>query len=1065
MLTGTAVYSQKTITGKITNATTKEPLAGASVLVKGTSSGTQTDMDGKFTLVLPATGSTISVSAVGFKTREMAVGENATFDIELTEGIDPLDEVVVTGYTSQRKKDITGAVSVVNVGDLKAVPAANATSQLQGRASGVTVVENGVPGSESQVRIRGMGSFSNNNPLYVVDGVQTSSIASLNPNDIESMQVLKDAASSSIYGVRASNGVIVITTKKGKGKGVNVAYDMYYGIQNPGNGFDLLNAQEEGELLFLARKNSGLATTGSIYGNGASPVLPPYIFYSGAPNNGVPITSNNPGVDPSKYSLDYGRLGDPGYSPYIIVPSSAGTNWYNEITRNAPIQNHNVTVSGQGDASRYMLSLNYFDQDAITKMQFFKRYTARLNSEFKVLKGVRIGENLQLEYNEGNTGNNANIESSIIANSFRPMSIIPVYTINGKDFAGSAGGTGFGTLGNSKNPLAQLSRAENNRGRGTSIFGNVYGEVDFLDGFTFRTSFGGGLNNSYYFTYPFIEYEHTENNANQTYSEGSFNSYTWIWTNTLAYKKTFGNHNVAALAGYESQKSSGRQIIGNSTGYYAYNYQPFINLNNGTVQNLGGSVAYTPVTNLSYFGKVDYSFRGKYLVSASLRRDGSSKFLDPNKYGTFPAFSLGWRIVDEPFMSGSGFFNDLKLRGGWGKSGNEAALSPSNSFTTFGSNRQSSWYDIAGTQASPMEGFFLSFVGNPNGGWEKSVSTNIGFDATILKNSTDIVFDWYQRKTEGLLYNPAGQGIAGAVAANNPPFRNVGSMQNTGVDLMITNRAKIAKDLRLISTLTFTTYKNEITAITNDGLKFFDFNSPANEQNRIGAPITRNIVGNPMNTFFGYQVAGIFQSAAEVASAPTQSGAAPGRFRYADINGDKKIDADDRTILGDPNANFTYGLNLALEYKNFDFVAFFYGVQGRDIFNYTKWWTDFSGGFPGGRSKRSLYESWLPDGSRPGAKTPIQETSNGFSSGSTVNSYYVEDGSYLRLRNLQIGYTFKIKGISSFRAYIQGTNLFTATKYSGIDPEILVNSNSAQGIDTGAFPIVSQYTFGLNVKF
>lgn len=1061
------IFAQINITGKVTGGASSAPVAGASVILKGSTTGSQTDGEGNFSLTVPSNSSILVISAVGYKTQEITVGGTTNFTILLVEGVDPLDEVVVTGYTSQRKKDITGAVSVVNAADLKSVPAANATSQLQGRASGVTVVENGVPGSESQVRIRGMGSFSNNNPLYVVDGVQTSSIASLNPNDIESMQVLKDAASSSIYGVRASNGVIVITTKKGKGKGVTVSYDMYYGSQNPGDGFDLLNAQEEGQLLFLARKNSGLATTGSIYGNGANAVVPEYIFYSGAPNNGIPITGSNPGVNPSLYNLDYGRLGDqnPTYNPYIIVPSSAGTNWYNEITRSAPIQNHNVTVSGQGEGSRYMLSLNYFDQEAITKMQFFKRYSARMNSEFKVAKGVRLGENLQLEYNEGNTGNNANIESSIIANSFRPMSIIPVYTINGRDFAGSAGGTGFGTLGNSKNPMAQLSRAENNRGRGTSIFGNVYGEVDFLDGFTFRTSFGGSMNNSYYYNYPFIEYEHTENNANTTYGEGSFNSFNWIWTNTLSYKKTFGDHNVAALAGYESQKASGRQMIGNSTGYYAYNYQPFINLNNGTVQNLGGSVAYTPVTNVSYFGKVDYSFRGKYLLSASVRRDGSSKFLDPNKYGTFPAFSVGWRIVDEPFMAGATFLNDLKIRGGWGESGNEAALSPSNSFTTFGSNRQSSWYDIAGTQASPMEGFFLSFVGNPTGGWERSVSTNIGFDATILKNSTDIVFDWYQRKTEGLLYNPAGQGIAGAVAANNPPFRNVGSMQNTGIDLMITNRAKIAKDLRLISTLTFTTYKNEITAITNDGLKFFDFNSPANEQNRIGAPITRNMVGSPMNTFFGYQVIGLFQSASEVSSAPTQSGAAPGRFRYADINGDKKIDADDRTILGDPNPDFSYGLNLALEYKRFDVAAFFYGVQGRDIFNYTKWWTDFSGGFPGGRSKRSLYESWLPDGSRPGAKTPIQETSNGFSSGSTVNSYYVEDGSYLRLRNLQIGYTFKIKGISSFRAYVQGTNLFTATKYSGLDPEILVNSNSAQGIDIGAYPIVSQYTFGLNVKF
>jgi len=1068
------LFAQVNITGKVTGSTSNAPVAGASIIVKGTSTGSQTDADGAFAITVPSNSSILVISAVGYKNQEITVGGTTNFTIVLVEGVNPLDEVIVTGYTSQRKKDITGAVSVVNVADLKSVPASNATSQLQGRASGVTVVENGVPGATSSVRIRGLGSFSNNNPLYVVDGVQTSSIAALNPNDIESMQVLKDAASASIYGVRASNGVIVITTKKGKSKGVSVAYDMYYGMQSPGDGFDLLNAQEEGELLFLARRNSGLATTGSIYGNGSTAVVPGYIFYSGAPNNGVPITGSNPGVDPGKYNLDYGRLGDAGYSPYIIVPSSAGTNWYDAVTRNAPIQNHNVTVSGQGDASRYMLSMNYFDQQAITEHQFYKRFTTRMNSEFKVAKGVRIGENLQLTYNDGNTVGNAssgdqnnNQEASVIAQTFRPMSIIPIYTINGTDFAGSAGGTGFGTLGNAKNPLAILSRNQNNRNRGTSIFGNVYAEVDFLKSFTFRTSFGGGLNNSYYYSYPFIEYEHTENNANTTYNEGSINTYNWIWTNTLNYKKQLDNHTFNVLAGYESQKAGGRQMIGASTGYYAYNYQPFINLNNGTVQNLGGSAAYTPVTNISYFGKLDYNYKGKYLLTASVRRDGSSKFLDPNKYGTFPAFSLGWRLIDEPFMNGATFLNDLKLRGGWGKSGNEAALSPSNAFTTFGSNRQSSWYDMNGTNNSPSEGFFLSFVGNPAGGWEKSVSTNIGFDATILKNSTDIVFDWYKRTTEGLLYNPAGQGIAGAVAANNPPFRNVGSMQNTGIDLMITNRAKLAKDLRLISTLTFTTYKNEITAITNDGLTFFDYNSPANESNRIGAPITRNMVGSPMNTFFGYQVAGIFQSATEVSSSASQSGAAPGRFRYADINGDKIIDANDRTVLGDPNPDFTYGLNLGLEYKNFDLSAFFYGVQGREIFNYTKWWTDFSGGFPGGRSKRALYESWLPDGSRPGAKTPIQETSNGFSSGSTVNSYYVEDGSYLRLRNLQIGYTFHMKGqkISNFRIYLQGTNLFTSTKYSGLDPEIVVNDDRAQGIDIGAYPVVSQFVFGANIKF
>lgn len=1070
MLLCTAAFAQKTVTGKVLGKG-GVPVAGATVQVKGSSVMTTTAADGSYSIAVPNDQSILTISSVGFETVDIVASGAGSINLSDKENV--LSEVVVTGYTSQARKDITGAVAVVNVAKMKSLPSADVASQLQGRASGVNVTINGVPGTESKVRIRGLTSFNNNSPLYVIDGVQSSTIGNINPNDIESMQVLKDAASASIYGVRGSNGVIVITTKKGKSKGVNVTYDMYYGMQQPGDGFNLLNAQEEAELSFLSRRNSGLVTTGSIFGNGQSPVLPPYIYYSGAPNNGTPITGNSPGVNPSLYNLDYGRLGDPGYSPYIIVPTSQGTNWYDEVTRNAPIQNHNVTISGLSDNSRYLLSLNYFDQDAITEHQFYKRYTARLNSEFKVAKGFRVGENFQVTYNDGNTvGNqssgdqNNNQEASIIAQTFRPMSIIPVYTISGEDFAGTAGGTGFGTFGNAKNPLAILYRNRNNRGRGTSLFGNLYAEVDFLKNFTLRSSFGGGMNNSYYYNYPFIEYEHTENNANTTYGEGSFNTYNWIWTNTVNYHQTFGDHKVGALIGYESQKAGGRQMIGASTGYYAYNYQPFINLSNGTVQNLGGSVAYTPVTNLSYFGKVDYSFRGKYILSGTVRRDGSSKFLDPNKWGTFPAFSLGWRVIDEGFMSGVKFFNDLKLRGGWGKMGNEAALSPSNAFTTFGSNRQSSWYDINGTQSSPTEGFFLSFVGNPMGTWEESVSSNIGFDATILNNSTDIVFDWYKRKTEGLLYNPAGQGIAGAVAANNPPFRNVGSMQNSGIDLMITNRAKISKDWRLITTLTFTTYKNEILYI-NDNQEFFDYNSPANESNRIGAPITRNMVGQPMNTFYGYQVAGLFQSAAEVASAPTQSGAGPGRFRYADINGDKVIDANDRTVLGDPNPDFSYGLNLGVEWKNFDLTGFFYGVQGRDLFNFTRWWTDFSGGFPGGRSQRALYESWLPDGSRPGAKTPIQETNNGFSSGSTVNSYYVEDGSYLRLRNLQLGYTFKLKTqkISNFRVYVQGTNLFTITKYTGLDPEITVNDDRAQGIDIGAYPIVRQFILGANVKF
>ncbi len=1062
-------FSQKTVTGVIRE--NNSPAASATVLVKGTTVGTKTDANGAFSISVPAGGKKLIISSVGFETQEVDISERSTVEVNLTEVNNTLNEVVVTGYSSQRKKDITGAVAVVNVADLKSQPASDPQGQLQGRASGVTVVQTGIPGDGATVRIRGLGSFNNNNPLYVVDGVQTGSIASISPNDIESMQVLKDAASSSIYGVRASNGVIIVTTKRGRKQGINVAYDMYYGSQDPGKGNQLINAQEQADLFFLARRNSGLTTNGSVFGNGATPVLPDYIFYSGVANNGVPIMNGNPGVNQSLYSLDYGRLGDPGYSPYIIVPTSkSGTDWYKEVTQNAPIQNHNISLSGTNDRSRYLLSLNYFNQEAITKYQFFKRYTARLNSEFKILKTFRVGENIQIFSSESNIGNIGQGEGSVIAQTNRIHSIIPVYTTNPGDFAGTAGGSGIGTWGNGKNPVAQLYRAKDNRSNNINIFGNVYAEVDILKNFTVRSSFGGQINTNNSFSYPFIEYEHVENNANTTYSEAFSRGHNWIWTNQLTYNKTFGNHKINALVGYEAQKGGGRQIIGNATTFYTYNYLPFLNLNNGTVQNLGGSVIYTPGTTVSQFGKIDYSYNDKFLFSAIVRRDGSSKFLEPNTYSTFPAFSLGWITSQEKFMQNISWLNFLKVRGSWGQTGNEAAVSSSNAFTTFGSNRQSSWYDLFGTQSSPQEGFFLSFVGNPLGLWETGTSTNIGFDATIFKN-TEIVFDWYQKKTENLLYNPAGQAIGGAVVANNPAFRNVGSMKNSGIDLMITNKSNIGRNIRLNSSLTFTTYKNEITTINGDQ-KFFDFNSPLNEANRIGGNATRNFVGSPLNTFYGYKVIGLFQSNAE-ATAYNQPGAGAGRFKYEDINGDKKIDADDRTIIGNPNPDFTYGLNLGAEYKALDISLFFYGVAGKDAFNFTRWFTDFSSGFPGGRSKRALYESWLPDGSRPNATTPIQETTiaaAGFSTSGVVNSYYVENASYFRLRNLQIGYTLPTNflskiNVSKARIYVQGTNLFTITKYSGLNPDIISYDDRAASIDVGAYPTVKQFLIGLNVTF
>ncbi len=1066
-----------------------EPLEGISVTVKGTNIGTQTNADGIFTIEVPNDNSVLVFTGVGYEKKELKVGGKSDLgDIRLSISNLKLNEIVVVGYSAQRRKDITGAVSVVNTEDLKTIPSANATSQLQGRASGVTVLLNGIPGAPAKVRVRGLGSFQNNNPLYVVDGVQTDDISGLAPNDIESMQVLKDAASASIYGVRSSNGVIVITTKKGR-KGVSVSFDMTYGVQLPGEGYQktvVLSPQEAAEFTFMVLRNSGLPTTGTIYGDGPTPILPDYTFAgltgtSGAPG---PLYEGNPAVDPSLYSLDRSRIGDPGpppYQPYIIVRANkSGTNWWKEATRNAPIQNYNVTLSSGNDNSRFLLSLNYFDQQAITIYQFYKRYNARLNCEFNVLKKIRIGENVQLYASESNvTGNNPNDYASNNApgadfNSLLGANpIVPVYTIKNGDWAGSAG-VGFAT-----NPVALFNRKKDNRDNATNIFGNLYGEVDLTNHLTFRSSFGGYINTKNQYSYPFIEYESGFNQNVPTYSENFIRSNNWIFTNQLSYKNDFGKHSIFALIGSEATKSGGRQLLNSASGYYTYAYTPFINLSNGATQNLGGSSSFTPATTASLFASVNYAFDNKYLLSALVRRDGSSKFIDPFKYGTFPAFSLGWRISNEKFMQNITWINDLKLRGSWGTSGNEAALGAANAYTTFVSARGSSFYDNAGTQNNPQGGFYGNFVGNVKGRWEENVSSNMGFDATILNNSTDIVFDYYNKETKGLLYNPTVQAILGAAAASNPAFRNVGSMKNWGIDLLINNRVAISKSIKLNTTLTFTTYKNKVTGINDDGTTFFIYGSPSRDADR-GGPITRNMIGQPLNVYFGYKVIGIFQSQAEVDASPSQTGggvsntAYPGSFKYQDISGpngkpDGVIDSYDRTVIGNPNPKFTYGLNFDLEYKSFYLSAFFYGVDGKQNYMYRRWFQDFSNNF-GGMSKDGLYNSWLPDGSRPNAKVPMQVTSGSFSTSDVVSSYFVENASYFRLRNLQIGYTFNSKllskvRISKARVYIQATNLFTITKYTGLDPEVITNDERASGIDLGSYPTVKQISFGTNINF
>ncbi len=1053
LLIATIVSAQeRRVTGRILDAGS-QPIVGATITVTGTNVATQTDASGNFTVTLPNERSNITVTSVGFETKEFNVSNQTNVTFTLSTATSNLTEVIVTGYSSQARKDITGSVSVVKAEELKSIPAGNAEVQLQGRAPGVTVITSNQPGDGASVRIRGFSSLNaGNSPLYIIDGIPAGGLGSISADDIESMQVLKDAASASIYGARASNGVIVITTRKGRTGAVRVTYDMYYGTQNPGKGFDLLNSQEYAELVFLAYKNSGQALSGtlaSLYGTGAAPVLPDYILPTGA-------KEGDPAVDPAKYKLDYDNI--PG-SYLITKANKLGTNWFNELTRNAPMMRHALSLSGSSDRSRYMFSASYFDQKGIVINNFAKRYSARVNTEFNIRNKFRIGENIQLLYQQdARIGNNE--EGGVIAQSFRNQPIIPVYDIVG-NFAGSRGG-----IGNSSNPVATRMRAENDRGNVYNIFGNAYAELDLFRHFTARTNFGGQVNltNYYYNSYP--SYENQENSVLNAVTEGNSVFRSWTWTNQLTYRNTIGVHDITAFVGTEAVLDDFRSTEARRQGYFSNNLDfRTVNAGSGTQTAIGQPNTQRALYSL--FGQVNYVYNDRYLAGFTVRRDGSSAFGRDNRFGTFPAFSLGWRVSEEDFIKNASWLTDLKIRGSWGKMGNQG-IDPGNQFTQFAGRNGTSFYDIGGTGNSLSQGFYLSFIGNTLGAWETNTTANVGFDATLFNGKTEIIFDIYSKKTTDLLFAAEQLGNSGTTAANNPPSFNVGSMKNTGIDLGITQRGSIggSRGVKLDGTFTFTTYKNRVTGLADTSVKFFDRNV-VTESNRIGGNFVRNQVGQPLSSYYGYRVIGLFQSADEISKLPKQREAAPGRFRYQDTNGDDTITAEDKTFLGSPNPKFTYGLNLNASYRGFDLGIYFYGVAGREAINYTKWFTDLYPTFAGGKSKAALYESWLP--TRANTDVPIAENVASFSSTGQIHSYYVEDASYLRLKNLTLGYTLSKDALSRFkidrvRVYVQATNLFTSTKYSGLDPEI-IGDDRGSGVDVGAYPTVRTFLVGLNLNF
>jgi TonB-linked SusC/RagA family outer membrane protein len=1032
------------ITGKVTSAETGQPLPGVSIVVKGTTVGTTSGFDGTYKLTVPADAKSLMFSFVGLKTIEMSIEGKTTLDVQLAEEAKALSEIVVTGYTTQSKKSLTGAVSTISSEALANQTESNAIERIQGKASGVNIVNSHTPGGDATITIRGMGTINDNNPLYVIDGVPTGyGISQLNPNEIENISILKDASSAAIYGARGANGVIIITTKRGTSGKTKISFTARFGSSQATNQYKLLNTQEFGELTWLEAKNEGKPVSAypasKLYGTGATPIIPDFI--------------NPPGAkvgDPGTTAADY--VADPANFGPVTMANKTGTNWYDEIYQKAPVQEYNLSLTGGSEKGTYAFTVGYMNEAGILKFTGFDRYSIRSNSDAKPTDWLTVGESLGFSFTHGKGDRGDNGEGSPISQAYRMQPIVPVYDIMG-NFAGTKGN---GT-GNGENAYAQLWRARYNFDNDLRGIGNGYADAKIFKDLHFKSLFGFDYR-SYNGRNIFMKNpEFTE--AKLTDQLTLNNNYTiqWNWANTLIYSKTLAeSHKINVLVGTESIDS--KYQYENSFRSTFFSTDPlYMQMDAGEAdKNNGGGGNETKY--MSYFGRANYDFKGKYLAELTFRRDGSSVFGANDRYGNFPAFSLGWRISEESFMAGTrGWLDNLKLRGGWGTSGNDR-IGAYNGFTTFSTSSQFSYYGITGNVTGTSAGFSHYGLGNPDAKWETTKTTNVGFDIGLLNNALTASLDIWQRKTTGMLYPVPIPATVGSYVA---PSVNIGDMTNTGFDISVNYKNKVG-DLGFDIGLTISHYKNKIVKLTNDTSTVID------DGGLRQMTYTRFQNGSQYPEFYGLIVDGFFQTQAEADAYPKEFGGTyniAGHFKFRDVNGDGVIDSKDRAYIGSPHPKFTAGLNINLTWKNLSLSSFFYSSYGNKLVNYVSRWIDYTQ-FNGDRSHDRLYKSWGSPhlASNADATLPLADWDPISQSPSTA---FLEDGSFLRLKNLQIGFTLPKSisqklGMERTEIYVQGTNLFTITKYKGLDPEVS-SSGGYMGIDQGAWPTSRQMMFGVKL--
>ncbi|MCF6222520.1 MAG: TonB-dependent receptor [Flavobacteriaceae bacterium] len=1010
-LFGINSYAQN-VTGTVSDA--NGPLPGVNVIAQGTSNGVTTDFNGNYTIENVASDAVLQFSYLGFISQDIKVEGRSNINITLLESANELDEIVLVGYTSRARGEITGSIVSVDMDEASKVPFVNAAEALQGRVSGVNVIASSRPGAAPVINIRGLGSTNATGPLFIIDGVQTTDALifnRINPADIEQMNVLKDGAAS-IYGARAANGVVIVTTKGGSynmGR-TALSLDIYTGVSVVGNTPDLLNAEQLSQARFNAFINDG----------SPDPVHPQY-----RPNSSYTWGVQDFLIDPSTAL--------PKTDPSVRVSTPNGTNWFNEITQTAPTTNISLSLASGNENSKSYFSVGYLTRDAVVVYNGFKRVNIQLNNEFKLGKKVKIGQHLNTNFSRSSGNSNQTGELAIRMNP-----LIPVRDENGA-YAGSYSNSYGLSVG--ENPVARAYRDRNDYLKNFGLFGDAYLSYDILDGLTFKTTIAGAMNALDQRDFTALNPEHSEPLTVNLLRERDSNSYSWVFTNMVTYTKAFGSHTINAFAAMEAVEnwSKGKNI--SRTDYF--NESPnFYLLNNGFGDPFVGNTWENKNSIFSIFGSVDYNFDNRYFVTATLRHDTSSRFAGDNKSRVFPAISLGWSIDKEGFFPEGALVNSLRMKASWGELGNQQLPINNPTLSLFNFNENTANY--AFNPGAISAGAVLNQIGNPNLNWEISETTNIGVDFGMFDSRLFGSLELWQIKTNGLIVLN-NQLISTTAPDAGAPYVNIGDVKNTGVDFSLGWNDTTDGGLTYGINANFSHYRNEVVNLINGTPVAGD------RTTSWAGGYTRTEEGEPMSYFFGMNIVGFDDN---------------GRWVYEDVNGDGVVNDEDRTKIGSPHPDFVYGINLNAAYKGFDFSAFFNGSQGNDIIDFNRIFTDFPLFVDNNRSTRVL-DSWTPNNTN--ATLPALSGSlNGVEINS--NSYFVQDGSYLRLRNLQIGYslskdlTDKLK-IANLRIYLQGTNLFTITGYEGIDPEVLPIDNLNQGIDRRTFPIAKIYTIGINLKF